>query len=87
MTGIEWLRTLHTKQLIQLKNDCYKGLLGGGYIDYDGHVFNLEELKQVFSERPHILNRAETKQIRRKSAKDKKRLHQSTGTAHSAANF
>ncbi len=50
MTGIEWLRTLHTKQLIELKNDCYKYLRGGGDIDYDGHIFNLEELKQVLSE-------------------------------------
>ncbi|BAY82802.1 hypothetical protein NIES267_22860 [Calothrix parasitica NIES-267] len=78
MTGIEWLRTLHTKQLIELKNRCYKGLLGGGDIDCDGHVFNLEELKQVFSERPHIPNRGETNIIRRKSAKYKKRLHQSS---------
>lgn len=78
MSGIEWLRTLHTKQLIQLKNDCYKWLRGGGNIDYDGHVFNLEELKQILSERPHIPNRAETNVIRRKSAKYKKRLHQSS---------
>ncbi|MGB3655872.1 MAG: hypothetical protein WBA41_32310 [Rivularia sp. (in: cyanobacteria)] len=78
MTGIEWLRTLHTKQLIELKNDCYKYLRGGGDIDYDGHIFNLEELKQVLSERPHIPNRAETNQIRKKAAKYKKRLHQSS---------
>ena len=78
MTGIEWLRTLHTKQLINLKNYCYKYLRGGGDIDYNGHVFNLEELKQVFSERPHIPNRAETNIIRRKSAKHKNRLHQSS---------
>ncbi len=50
MTGIEWLRTLHTKQLINLKNDCYEYLGGGGDIDYDGYVFNLEQLKQVLSE-------------------------------------
>ncbi len=78
MTGIEWLRTLHTKQLIELKNDCYKYLRGGGDIDYDGYVFNLEQLKQVLSERPHIPNRAETNIIRKKSAKYKKRLHQSS---------
>ncbi|AFY55848.1 hypothetical protein Riv7116_3390 [Rivularia sp. PCC 7116] len=79
MIGREWLRTLHTKQLIELKNRCYsQRLLNGGYICCDGYEFNIEELKQVFSERPHIPNRAETNIIRRKSAKYKKRLHQSS---------
>ncbi|MEM7715339.1 MAG: hypothetical protein AAF349_17470 [Cyanobacteria bacterium P01_A01_bin.68] len=78
MTGIEWLRTLHTKQLIQLKNRCYESILRFGYGRQGDITFTHEELKKVFSERPHIPNRAETNIIRRKSAKYKKRLYQSS---------
>lgn len=78
MTGIELLRTLHTKQLLNLKNDCYGDLLGWGYV-YDGDIMiTYEELKQVLSERPHIPRKPEAKGLRRKSAKSKKRLHQSS---------
>ena len=78
MTGIEWLRTLHTKQLLNLKKCCYGNLLGCVYSSYDDITFTCKELKQVLSERPHIPNGAETNIIRRKSAKYKKRLHQSS---------
>jgi hypothetical protein len=64
MTGIEWLRTLHTKQLINLKNDCYKYFRWRSSVCYDDYEFTREELKQVLSERPHIPNRGETNQIR-----------------------
>ena len=77
MTGIEYLRTLHTKQILNLKNEC-QGLL----MRYDGIgctwngitvVVTLEEIKQVLSERPHILTSRETKQIRQIAAKSKLR--------------
>ncbi|MEM7553637.1 MAG: hypothetical protein AAF378_05980 [Cyanobacteria bacterium P01_A01_bin.84] len=77
MTGIEKLRYLHTKQLIQLKNECFKSLNWSGHCLYDDVVITSEDLKQVLSERPHIPNRAETKIIRRKAVKLRERGHMS----------
>jgi hypothetical protein len=78
MTGIEWLRTLHTKQLLIIKNECYQSFLRFGNATYGDVTFSREDLKQVLSERPHIPNGAETKQIRKESARDKARLHKSS---------
>ena len=46
MTGIEWLRTLHTKQLIELKNRCYESILRFGYGRQGDITFTHEELKK-----------------------------------------
>jgi len=72
------LRTLRTKQLLDLKNRCYESFVRFGYGRQGDKTFTYEELKQVFSERPHIPNRAETNIIRKKSAKYKKRFYQSS---------
>ncbi|BAY15685.1 hypothetical protein NIES2109_30030 [Nostoc sp. HK-01] len=87
MNGIDWLRTLHTKQILNIKNDCYEWFFHrGGYVIYNNGDFpqgsgikiTYEELKQVLSERPHVPNRAETKGIRKKAAKQKVRSYQSS---------
>ncbi|MBE9205625.1 hypothetical protein IQ244_03690 [Nostoc sp. LEGE 06077] len=87
MNAIDWLRTLHTKQLLGIKNDCYEGFFHrGGYVIYNNGYFpqgsgikiTYEELKQVLSERPHVPNGAETKRIRQKAAKQKVRSYQSS---------
>lgn len=86
MNGIDWLRTLHTKQLLRIKNDYSKYFLYYGYMIYEiddsstdsGIKITYEELKQVLSERPHIPNAAETKHIRQKAAKQKVRSYQSS---------
>jgi hypothetical protein len=82
MTGIDWLRTLHTKQLLLIKSDCYQKFFW--YKEriiinrYSNEItFTWEELKEVLSERPHILDGRECKQIRQIAAKKKLRIHQS----------
>jgi hypothetical protein len=74
MTGVEYLRTLHTKQILNLKNHHYMDLRFGGLpCTWKGTIVfvNYEDLKQVCSERPHILTRSETKRIRQIAAKSK----------------
>jgi hypothetical protein len=81
MNGIDWLRKLHTKQLLNLKKDCAKELIyhGTATPNWNNPTFRVtyEELKQVLSERPHIPRGLETKQIRQASAKYKVRSYQS----------
>lgn len=74
INGIDRLRTLHTKQLLALKDECYKSFPRLGYARCHEIVFSREDLKQVLSERPHIPNAAESKQIRQTAAKQKVRL-------------
>lgn len=78
MSGIEWLRSIHTKQLLKLRKECYRKNIWGCRVDIRlGAVsINYQELKQVLSERPHIPNGAETKRIRKTAAKYKIRIHQ-----------
>lgn len=78
MTGIEWLRSLPTKQLLKLKNECYGLFLRWDCVRRNEVTFTYQELKQVLSERPHIPNGAETKRIRKIAAKYKIRIHQSS---------
>lgn len=78
MTGIEWLRLLHTKQLLELKNEYYNYFRKYGFISFDEVTFTYQQLKQILSERPHIPNGAETKRIRKTAAKYKIRIHQSS---------
>ncbi|MBD2297599.1 hypothetical protein H6G80_07255 [Nostoc sp. FACHB-87] len=86
MNGIDWLRTLHTKQILTIKNDYSQYFLYCGYVIYNNGDFppdsgiriTYAELKQVLSERPHIPNKAETKRIRQKAAKQKVRSYQSS---------
>jgi hypothetical protein len=81
MNGIDWLRKLHTKQLLNLKKDYAKELIRYATLipDWNNPEFRVsyEELKQVLSERPHIPRGSETKQIRQASAKYKIRSYQS----------
>jgi hypothetical protein len=77
MTGVEYLQTLHTKQILNLKNE-HKGRLrqwGGIGETYKGNdiVITLEDIKQVLSERPHIPRKLESKRIRQIAAKSKVR--------------
>ncbi len=78
MSGIEWLRSLYTKQLLKLKNEYYNYFRIYGFISFDEVTFTYQELKQVLSERSHIPNGAETKHIRKTAAKYKIRIHQSS---------
>jgi hypothetical protein len=77
-SGIEHLRKLHTKQLIQLKNQSYESFLRWGYIFYKNIPISQEELKLVLSERLHVPNGGETKRIRKAAASYKIRFFQST---------
>jgi hypothetical protein len=81
MSRIDWLRTLHTKQLVNLKRDCTRELLyyGTATPDWSNREFKVtcEELKQVLSERPHILRKNEARGIRQTAAKQKVRSYQS----------
>jgi hypothetical protein len=78
MTGIDWLRTLHTKQLLAIKNDCYGHFMKYGKVSYnDSPDFTREDLKQVLSERDHIPNGLETTQLRKIAAKKKVRSYNS----------
>jgi hypothetical protein len=77
MTGVEYLQTLHTKQILNLKNE-HKGRLrqwGGIGETYKGSdvVVTLEDIKQVLSERPHIPRKLESKRIRQIAAKSQVR--------------
>jgi hypothetical protein len=79
MTGIDWLRTLRTKQLLSIKAECCQTFFWcGRKVRYNNEItFTCEELKKVLSERPHIPNGRENKRIRQMAAKKKLRLHQS----------
>ncbi len=77
--GIEYLRKLHTKQLIKLKNQSYGSFLRCGYVFYENiPLISQEELKLVLSERLHVPNGGETKRIRKAAASYKTRFFQST---------
>ena len=78
MSGIEWLRSLHTKQLLKLKNEYYNYLRIYGFISFDEVTFTYQELKQILSKRSHIPNGADTKRIRQTAAKRKTRSYQSS---------
>ncbi len=81
MTGIDYLRTLHTKQLLNLKNEYPRYLIRYGELDCQWHDtivrVTYDEWKQVMSERPHMPRQLETKRIRQLAAKTKVRSHQS----------
>ena len=68
MTGVEYLQTLHTKQILNLKNERQVRLMyWGGIVEtYNGNdvVITLEDIKQVLSERSHIPRKLESKKIR-----------------------
>jgi hypothetical protein len=82
MTGVEYLRTLHTKQLMNMRNEYSKALICHNLLGciVNGHLIPVtyDELKQVLSERPHIPRQLEAKRIRQKAAKSKRRLYQSS---------
>ncbi len=78
MSGIEWLRSLHTKQLLEFKNEYYNYLRIYGFISFDEVTFTYQQLKQILSERLHIHNRAETKHIKQRATKRKTRSYQSS---------
>jgi hypothetical protein len=77
MTGIEYLQTLHTKQLLNLKNEYPRYLIRCGFVDCDwnGTIVRVtyDEWKQVMSERPHIPRQSEARRIRQHAAKSKAR--------------
>jgi hypothetical protein len=79
MTGVEYLQTLHTKQLMNMRNEYSKALICHNLLGciVNGHLIPItyDELKQVLSERPHIPRRSETKRIRQVAAKSKVRAH------------
>jgi hypothetical protein len=82
MTGIEYLRTLHTKQLMNMRNEYSSSLICSNILGciVNGHLIPVtyDELKQVLSERPHIPRQLEAKRIRQKAAKSKRRFYQSS---------
>ena len=81
MTGVEYLQTLHTKQILNLKNERQVRLMyWGGIVEtYKGNdvVITLEDIKQVLSERSHIPRKLESKKIRQIAAKSKVRAQSS----------
>ena len=82
MTGIEYLQTLHTKQLMNMRNEYSTSLICCNILGciVNGHLIPVtyDELKQVLSERPHIPRQLEAKRIRQKAAKSKRRFYQSS---------
>jgi hypothetical protein len=83
MTGVEYLQTLHTKQILNLKNEYQGRLMFRGTVRFTWNgtlvEFTYKELKQILSERPHIPRRLETKRIRQIAAKSKVRAHSTRG--------
>ncbi len=81
MTGIEYLRTLHTKQLMNMRNEYSKALICNNLLGciVNGHLIPVtyDELKQVLSERPHIPTPLEARRIRQIAAKSKLRSDRS----------
>jgi hypothetical protein len=77
MTGVEYLQTLHTKQILNLKNENQGRLRQWGGIGetYKGNyvVVTLDDIKQVLSERPHIPRKLESKRIRQIAVKSQVR--------------
>jgi hypothetical protein len=77
MTGIDYLRTLHTKQLMNMRSEYSKALICHNLLGciVNGHLIPVtyDELKQVLSERPHIPRKLEARRIRQKAAKSQAR--------------
>jgi hypothetical protein len=77
MTGIDYLQTLHTKQILNLKNEYQGRLMFHGVVRFTWNgtlvEFTYKELKQILSERPHIPRRLETRRIRQIAAKSRVR--------------
>jgi hypothetical protein len=75
MTGIEYLRTLHTKQLMKMRNEYSKALICHNLLGciVNGHLIPVtyDELKQILSQRPHIPRQLEARRIRQHAAKSK----------------
>jgi hypothetical protein len=79
MTGIDYLRTLHTKQLLNLKHEHRQAFIDDGEIECIWHSETVtvthDEWKSVMRERPHVPSRLEGKRIRQLAAKFKVRSH------------
>jgi hypothetical protein len=79
MTGIDYLRTLHTKQLLNLNHEHRQTFIDDGGIEciWNGATVTVthDEWKAVMSERPHVPRRLEGNRIRQLAAKFKVRSH------------
>lgn len=66
-----YLQSLHTKELLQLKNKCYK--YGGTEvrIKHLGLTIHLDNITSELSKREHIPNKLQSKEIRRNNAKER----------------
>jgi hypothetical protein len=77
MTGVEYLQTLHTKQLLNLKNEYPRYLIRCGFVncEWNNTIIHVtyDEWKQVMSERPHIPRQLQARRIRQNAAKFKVR--------------
>ena len=65
-----YLRGLHTRELLSMRDYCYK--MGGQFSPFDNGVkFSLGEVKKELETREHVPNKKEARQIRQEKAKRK----------------
>jgi len=70
---IAYLEGLHTRQLMNLRNDCFRFGHNGVFINSANDKWvSVEEVNQVLSTREHIPNKREAKEIRQKAAHAKR---------------
>lgn len=70
---IEYCRGLHTRQLMKLRDECFRYGHGGVFINSANDKWvDLEEVNAVLSTREHVPNKEEAKEIRRKKAHSKR---------------
>lgn len=67
---IAYLNSLHTRQIMNLRNDCYSyGHDEVRMLDHEPyHAITLDQIREVLSTREHIPNKAEAKVIRQQKA-------------------
>lgn len=63
------LSHMHTRQLLKLRNKCYKLC---SYYDDGKIVFYLDDIKEALGKRQHVMNKLEARRARQLAAKVKK---------------
>lgn len=67
----EYLKTLHTKQLMNLRKEA---IAIGGYVwtAYETNEVTIEQIKAELATREHVPNKIEAKALRQQAAKEKR---------------
>lgn len=69
----EYLKTLHTRQLMNLRDECFRyGHDGTWHNSSNTRWISTEQVNAELSSRKHIPNKAEAKEIRRQKAQSKR---------------